>query len=315
MHEDNGQNKVIMPKLIIDESILKRIAASFTGQPITMGPDGEMLAPGIVDLLDTDHTISRWVPNDDRTGMLVLAAEACRDVLFYSERLIDSKTRRRAMRGVTVPVCKLMDVTALLISRMNDKTSRDARAQWPNTDQKTYHEVAKHLKKKRLQGPVRWVRNKIAAHLDAEAFTAGTDYLKLDDILGAFGDCVILLTLSMNYPSSWFSWIRALGTSPDGQQHIVETMFEYPICVRWITDLDGHPIALSKVILAEDPRHGLQAQMSEALNAYNELVRVTGTQLPLITMKQMIDAAGSGQNNSTTNIFLEGIKIFQSAKG
>lgn len=71
-----------MPKLIIDESMLERIAASFTGLPITMGPDGEMLAPGIVDLLEADHTIPRWTPNDDRTSMLVLAAEACRDVRF-----------------------------------------------------------------------------------------------------------------------------------------------------------------------------------------------------------------------------------------
>ncbi len=310
MHEDHGRNKVIMPKLIIDESMLKRIAASFTGLAITMGPDGEMLAPGIVDLLEADHTNSRWAPNDDRTGMLVLAAEACRDVTFYSERLIDSKTRRRAMRGVTVPVCKLMDVTALLVSRMNDKTSRDTRAQWPNADQKTYHEVAKRLKKNRLQGPVRWVRNKIGAHLDAEAFTAGTEYLKLDDILGAFGDCVVLLTLSMNYPSSWFSWIRGLGTSPDGRQQIVETMFEYPLCVRWVTDLDGHPIALSRAMLAEDPRHELQTQIFEATNAYNELVRVTGTQLPLISMNPMVDAADSAQKNSATNNPLERIRIF-----
>lgn len=304
-----------MPKLIIDESMLERIAASFAGLPITMGPDGKMLAPGIVDLLDADHTISRWMPNDDRTGMLVLAAEACRDVTFYSERLIDSKTRRRAMRGVTVPVCKLMDVTALLVSRMNDKTSRGARAQWPNADQKTYHGVAKRLRKSRLQGPVRWVRNKIGAHLDPEAFMAGTEHLKLDDILGAFGDCMVLLTLSMNYPSSWFSWIRGLGTSPDGQQNIVETMFEYPLCVRWVTDLDGHPIALSRAMLAEDPRHELQAQMLEAANAYNELVRVTGTQLPLIAMNPMIDAADSAQNNSATNNLLEGIRIFRPSTG
>ncbi|WP_145927124.1 hypothetical protein [Jeongeupia sp. USM3] len=290
--------------------MLERIVASFTGLPITMGPDGKMLAPGTVDLLDADHTISRWMPNDDRTGMFVLAAEACRDVTFYSERLIDSKTRRRAMRGVTVPVCKLMDVTALLVSRMNDKTTRDARAQWLNADRKTYHEVAKRLRKSRLQGPVRWVRNKIGAHLDAEAFTVGTEYLKLDDILGAFGDCVVLLTLSMNYPSSWFSWIRDLGTSPDGQQHIVETMFEYPLCIRWVTDLDGHPITLSRAVLAEDPMHELQAQMFEAANAYNELVRVTGTQLPLITMNPIVDAAGSAQKKSATNNFLQSIRIF-----
>ncbi|WP_374419486.1 hypothetical protein [Chromobacterium sp.] len=315
MNEDHGRSKMIKPKLIIDESMLKRIAASFTGQPITMGPDGKMLAPGIVDLLDVENTTSRWTPNDDRTGMLVLAAEACRDVAFYSERLIDSKTRQRAMRGVTVPVCKLMDVTALLVSKMNDEKSRDNRAQWQNADQKTYHEVAKRLRKKRLQGPVRWVRNKIAAHLDAEAFTAGTDYLKLDDILGAFGDCVILLTLSMNYPSSWFSWIRSLGASPDGQHHIVETMFEYPICVRWLTDLDGRPIASGQTTLAEDPRHELQFQMFEATNAYNELVSKTNTELPFIFMKPMSDATGSIQKDSKTNYLLERVKIFQTSKG
>lgn len=304
-----------MPKLIIDKSMLERIATSFTGLPITMGPDGKMLAPGIVDLLDADHTNPSWMPNDDRTSMLVLAAEASRDVTFFSERLIDSKTQRRAMRGVTVPVCKLMDVTALLMSRMNDKTSRDARAQWPSADQKTYHEVAKRLRKSRLQGPVRWVRNKIGAHLDSEVFAVGTEYLKLDDILGAFGDCVVLLTLSMNYPSSWFSWIRGLGTSSDGQLHIVETMFEYPLCVRWVTDLDGQPLALSRVMLAEDPRHELQSQMVEATNAYNELVRVTGTQLPLIAMNPVIDAADSAQNSSVANNLFERIKIFQTSKG
>ncbi|MBM5573011.1 hypothetical protein GM173_15675 [Deefgea chitinilytica] len=299
-----------MPKLIIDESMLERIAASFIGLPITMGPDGKMLAPGIFDLLDADPTVSSWMPNDDRTSKLVLAVEACRDVTFYSERLVDLKTRRRAMRGVTVPVCKLMDVTADLVSGLNDKLSRDARTQWPNADQKTYHGVAKRLKKTRLQGPVRWVRNKIAAHLDAEAFTAGTEYLKLDDVLGAFGDCVVLLTLSMNYPSSWFSWIRGLGTSPDGQQHIVETMFEYPLCIRWITDSDGHPIALSNAMLAEDPMHELQAQIVEAVNGYNELVRVTNTQLPFIAMNQRNAAAESVHKNSAAKNQLEKIKIF-----
>lgn len=304
-----------MPELIIDESMLERIAGSFTGLPITMGPDGEMLAPGIVDLLEADHISSRWMPNDERTGMLVLAAEACRDVTFYSERLIDLKTRRRAMRGVTVPVCKLMDVTALLLSRMNDKPSRDTRAQWPNADQKTYHGVAKRLRKSHLHGPVRWVRNKIGAHLDPDAFIAGNEYLKLDDILGAFGDCVVLLTLSMNYPSSWFSWIRGLGSSPDGQQLIVETMFEYPLCVRWVTDLDGHPIALCQAMLARDPRHELQAQMLEASNAYNELVTVTGTHLPLIAINPTAGATDSAQNNSATNNLLGGIRLFQASKG
>ncbi|WP_374555477.1 hypothetical protein [Aquitalea pelogenes] len=311
MDAKHDEKEVLTPKLIIDKDMLEKIASSFNGLPITMGPDGEMLSPGIVDLLDVDNTTSHWTPYDERTRMLVLAIEACRDITFYAEQLIDTKVQRRAMRAVTVPVCKLMDGTALLLTKMNDVASRETRNQWPITDQKIYNETAKRLRKKHLQGPIRWVRNKIGAHLDTEAFTVGIEYLHLDAIIAAFGDCLLLLTLSMNYPSSWFSWIRQIGASPEGHQRIIETMFEYPICIRWITDIHGHPLGLSSAILAQDPRCELQDQILEAINSYNKLVKAIETELPLITTNQKDIGAELFQTDAKGNKSLKSIKIFR----
>jgi hypothetical protein len=275
-----------MPKLIIDKATLDKIANVMGDRPIIMGPDGNMLAPGVVDLLEAHDGPPRWSPNDDRTRMLVLAVEACRDVLFYREQAIDAKLRQRAIRSMTVPICKLMDVVVALMSKMSDQASRAVRDQWSLADQQTYEHVGRRLKKEHSKGTVRRVRNKLGAHLDADVFTMPGLRIELKDVLGALGDCVVLLTLSMNYPSRWFSWIRGLGLSPDGTQRAVETMYEYPLCVRWITDLDGHVTHMGPAILAEDPRHELRGHVFDAAYAYNQVVHETGTSLPFITMHE-----------------------------
>lgn len=287
-----------MPKLIIDRATLERIASLVGDRPIFMGPDQKMLAPGVIDLLEPEDGPPRWSPNDDRTRMLVLAIEACRDVLFYTTSLVDSKSRQRAMRGMAVPICKLMDVLVSLMAKMNDEASRDVRNEWPPADKQTYQQVGRRLRKDRLNGPVRRVRNKLGAHLDADVFNAPALRLELEDVLSAFGDCVVLLTLSMNYPSRWFSWIRGLGLSADGKQRAVETMYEYPLCVRWITDLEGHVTHMGPAMLAEDPRQELRSQVFDAAHSYNQLVRTTYTRLPYITMNE----ASRRDSNASTAV-------------
>jgi len=273
----------MVKKLIFDESAMELIAAKMEGRPIFMGPGGNLLSPGIVDLLGEEEASIRWQPGNERTRQLVLGGEACRDVLFYLDQFLDLKTRRRSINRLAVPICNLMDVVAKLIAELNDKESRQIReSSWPRQDRDTYKVLTKRLNKMRSRSPVRRVRNKLGAHLDSAAFIEGTPRLKPDDILMPLGESVVLLMLSMNYPSHWFCWIRPVGVLEDGKHYAVETMYSYPLCVRWITDLDGHVKDVESLVLAADPRHEVLSSIIEARSGYNSMVKVVNSELPLI---------------------------------
>lgn len=270
-------------KLIFDETAIKFISEKMKGQPIYMGPGGDLLKPGIVDLLGEDEVSDRWQPSNERTRQLVLGREACRDVLFYMDRFIDPVTRKHSMNRMSVPLCSLMDIVAKLIGELNDNKSIMIRKDtWPRQDCLTFQQVSKRLKKMRFDSPVRKVRNKLAAHLDGDVFVENVPKLKPDDVLLPLGDSLVLLTLSMNYPSDWFSWIRPIGILEDGKHCVVETMYSYPICFQWITDLEGHVKDVRQAVLAADPRHEIQTQLMETVASYNIMVKAINSGLPLI---------------------------------
>jgi hypothetical protein len=77
--------------------------------------------------------------------------------------------------------------------------------------------------------------------------------IALDDVLAVVGDSLLLLLLGSNYPSHKFSWIRSVGSTPDGKFRIVETMFSYPVALRWVTDVDGRVVDVGRLLLAADP--------------------------------------------------------------
>jgi hypothetical protein len=274
-----------------------------------MGPGGNLLTPGIVDLIGEEGASDRWQPGNLRTKQLVLGGEACRDVLFYLNQFLDPNTRRRSMNRLAVPLCNLMDVVAKLLAELNDKESHQIRkSSWPLQDRDTYQELAKRIKKMRFRSPVRHVRNKLAAHLDPVAFVERTPRLNPDDVLRPLGDSVVLLMLSMNYPSHWFCWIRHIGVLEDGKHCAVETMFSYPLCVRWITDLDGHVKDVGPLVLAADPRHEVMAQIMEAISGYNSMVKAVNSGLPQIytipkdeLRKAEQEALSSEENTATRN--------------
>lgn len=277
----------MVKKLIFDEAAIKHISEKMRGQPIYMGPGGNLLAPGIVNLLVEEEVLNRWQPSNERTRQLVLGREACRDVLFYLDRFLDPNTRKHSMNRMAVPLCSLMDVVSRLLKELNDKESQLVRNDtWPQQDRITYQKVAKRLRKMRVNSPVRTVRNKLAAHLDGDIFSGSIPRLKPDDVIGPLGDSVVLFMLSMNYPSHWFSWIRPIGVLEDGKHYVVETMYSYPICMQWITDLEGHVKDVGQAVLAADPRHEIQAQIMEIVASYNTMVKTVNSGLPLIKTEE-----------------------------
>lgn len=273
-------------KLIIDEPALELISEKLTGKPVYAGPDGGLLTPGIVDILSDEEASDQWQPGNERTKQLVLGVEACRDVLFYLNQYLEPKTRKRAMNRMAVPICSLIDVVRKLLALTNDPQSRHIReSSWPSSDFETYKKLTRRIKKINGQTPIRRVRNQLAAHLDSEIFVKKTPSLKPDDILVPLGDCIVLLMLSINYPSEWFQWIRPIGILEDKKHLAVETMYSYPICVRWITDLEGHVKDVGSVILAADPRHEFQEQIIETVSSYNKMIETGSSTLsPIYTI-------------------------------
>lgn len=270
-------------RLIFDDAAMNLMAEKLPGHPIYAAPDGNLFAPGIVDILGDEGISDRWLPGNDHTRHLVLGAEACRDVLFYFNQFIDPRTRKRAMNRMAVPICSLMDIVVKLLAITNNEQSRNVReSSWPSADRDTYLTVARRLRKMKNYHSIRRVRNKLAAHLDTDVFVERTLRLKPDDVLAPFGDCVVLLMLSINYPSEWFCWIRPVGILEDRKHVVVETMYSYPLCVRWIADLEGHVKDFDSMMFAADPRHELQEPIMETVASYNNMVRAVNSELPPI---------------------------------
>lgn len=264
-----------MAKLIIDEETLKLACSKLGGQPIYSGSDGKFISPGIVDLLANDNR-ERWQPGDERSQLLVLGGEACRELIFQAERIKDKNSRNRVIKSMTVPLCSLMDQIHQLMTLLNDEESRTIRSEWPRHDRQTYKDIGRQFRKKRFNGPVRKVRNKLAAHLDSNVFTdQEIRHFSFEEFLKALGDSLILMNLIVNHPNI-FSWIRWMGSSEKEDFHIVETFFGYPICVRWVTDVEGKVIDVGLLQLADDPRFQIQEYVIQAIKVYNDLVDELG---------------------------------------
>lgn len=261
-----------MPTIIFDDAAMELAMSQLGGRPVYAAPDGSFLKPGVMDL-GNDDVSGRWAPANTRARCFVLADQACRDLVDHGEQFIASPEQRsRVAKRMTIATCNLMDlVYKQLIPEDNKPDARAHRGTWPRVDQTTYREVAKRLRVQRIHGPVRQIRNKLTAHLDVEAVDNGGLRLKTEDLLGAIGDSLVLLAFGMRQPASAFAWIRGIARSTDGSQHAVETMFDYPICVRWITDAEGHVKHVEGVRFAEDPRHELTERILAAAEMHNRM--------------------------------------------
>lgn len=132
-----------------------------------------------------------------------------------------------------------------------------------------------------MTGPVRRVRHALGAHLDLEAAHGGVR-IPADDLLGALGDSLIVLMLMLHYPRA-FSWIRPVGVLENEGGRVVDTMDEYPLCLRWLTDMDGHVKDVGYVRLADDPLHELHPHIVNATASYNMMVHETRSSLRKIS--------------------------------
>lgn len=263
-----------MQKLIIDEEAIKLACLKLSEQPIYGSPDGKFISPGIIDVVDYNDEGKQWQPSDERSRLLVLAGEACRDLIFHAERFENKTSRNRVIKSMTVPLCSLMDQIQKLMNLLNDEESQKIRTQWPSHDRQIYKDIGKRFRKKHYKGSVRKVRNKLGAHLDQEVLVDRTIRLDLKDFLNALGDSLILMNLLINHPNA-FSWIRWIGSSEKGDLHIVETFFGFPICTRWVTDVEGRVNDVGLMQLADDPRFNIQEDVISTIQVYNTLIDKT----------------------------------------
>lgn len=287
-----------MPKLIIDDEARKLLLSKAAGQPIYSGLKGKFVSPGLIDVIDLSNVGNQWQPGDIRTTLLVLGGEACHELLFQSERFTEEAHRKRIIKNMAVPLCSLMDQVYKLMGSLTDEESSKTRETWPKVDQDNYKIIGRQFRKKRRKGPVRENRNLLGAHLSQDAIHDPKAQLCLEDFFSALGDSLILFNLATNHPKA-FSWIRWLGSSQNGDFEVVETLFEYPLCVRWVTDKEGKAIDVGFFQLAEDPRWKIQEYGIQAIDMYNTLVKVTGSQVPTIWSAPSVEMKIAEQQECT----------------
>lgn len=278
-----------MPKLILDDATIGRLVETISGFPIHAGPNGDLLEPGVQDVLEQRSGSSAWQPADERTRLLVLGTEACREVTNIARGFHEQASRARIIKNLAIPVCSLMEVTAKLQKTFNDEDSKLAQSKWPSVDINAFVSRGKRIRKLHLHGPARLIRNKLGAHLDADIFDLPELNVVPAPILEALGDSLIVFALCFNHEARAFSWIRHVGAVKDQPEVVVDSMFDYPACVRWLTDPNGKVLKLLQVIGAADPRQSLQPDTLKAFDAYNFLVQATGCELPLLTTRNIDD--------------------------
>ncbi len=266
----------------IDAEANRLAMTELEGQPIYTSADGGLMEAGVRDLAEWDtSTRGLWQPADLRTQRLALAAEACRELLFHGERALELGLQsKRALRALVVPLCNLVDLAIQLQKTFEEPAWALLRQSWPAGDQAGYLQAGRRLRKKHRDGPLRKARDKTAAHLDPQAY--GLDLrLSVTDVLGALGDALVVVLLSFNHRSHAFAWVRMVGTLATGER-VVDTMFSYPISVRWLTDADGNVLRTAGVRLAADPRNGLQDDVLSTMELYNALVDLSGGAVPYL---------------------------------
>lgn len=279
-----------MPKVIIDdEANALVVGKAHNGFPVYAGPDGTMLAPGIASVVDVEEgNNDRWQPADPNASALVLAVEACREFVFLADNANDTN-RARVSKSMTVPICALMDVLDKLCKGLDDERSRACRGTWKASDQKTYKEARRRLRKA-SGGRVRSVRNKVAAHLDTVAIGDPSLRLKPREWLQPMGDALIVLLLALRHDHS-FTWIRPRGKAPSGGD-LVQVMFVYPTCTTFRVDESGRVVDIVEITLAEDPRHLVDTEVVTAMQAYNQLIETYEPDLSPIWISRGGDAPG-----------------------
>jgi hypothetical protein len=261
-----------MARLILDEAAMALAVKQLSGRPIFSAPGGGLLEPRIIDIIEEKPNPNGWQPLDEHSRLLLFGTEPCRDIVFHSEKFLNDHERRRTIKAMTIPVCTLMDIVDKLLSLLNSQEARRERESWPPDDNASYKDLSRRLRKRHMRGPVRVFRNKLGAHVDEAALLERIPLPSSADLLQAYGDSLLLLLLSTNYPSTFFSWIRPGSDSPGPGLTSVQTMFSYPLCVEWHVDNDGCVKSVGTLTLAADPRHEIRQYIYEGIQAYNQMV-------------------------------------------
>jgi hypothetical protein len=260
-----------MARLVLDEAAMALAVKQLPGQPIFSTPGGGLLEPRIIDIIEEKPNPTGWQPLNELSRLLLFGTEPCRDIVFHLDKFMNAQDRRRAIKAMTIPICTLMDIVGDLLSLLNSQEARRERERWLPGDIATYRDLSRRLRKRHMRGPVREFRNKLGAHVDETVIQSRIPLPSSADILSAYGDSLVLLVLSTNYPSDFFGWIRPGCGSPGPGLASVQTMFSYPLCVEWHVDHNGCVHSVGPLTLAADPRHEIRKYIFEGIKAYNRM--------------------------------------------
>lgn len=254
-----------------------------------MAPDGQLVRPGVVDLLGGGITPGAWQPANDAAQRLFLCREACQDLLQLS-RGFDEVPLRRVLKNLTVPLVSLLDqlVPLLNVTGRPGTVAAAERSVWPTGDQETLAALTRAVRRHQT-GTIRQVRNRLGAHLDHEVLAGCAPAVSAENILAVLGDCVALLLLLTNYRLVYV-WIRGIplvAAPPPAGSNVVETFFDYPAVVRWLADHEGNVLAARMSHLALDPRHEFSATFHEVLSLYHRMVTHADCGLPTLSVTPM----------------------------
>jgi hypothetical protein len=253
--------------------------------PIVLGDDGAFVSSATVDAIETtDESHALWQANSKRTRTLLACVHACKDIAVMA-RAVDMDNPWRVRRQVAIlatPILSLVENTKALHALLG--LASEERSHWPTKDLDLLRDASRRLKKY-AEGPLRPFRNKLTAHVDADAVTSRIAASKslAALLLPPFADALLLLLLHLNYRRV-YTWKRVpIGAAPNE----IEIMTEYPLALRVTVDSAGFVHSLGAAsTLSSDPRGPLKESVIELFHVYNRLAETADPGQPTIYFEE-----------------------------
>jgi len=224
---------------------------------------GPMLEAGLYDPTDAPSD-SAWHPYNEAAAELACCLESCKQITELAPIFDNDSHPARSYTLLATPVLSLAEHTSKLYRLL----SQHDRPNWLPDDRENLKTAARRLKK-RLNGPLRILRNQLAAHQDVSVLRAECSIPKpkADVVLPALADALAVLILLHNYRDA-FHYYRL----PDpAVRDEVQIFVQYPLATLFKVDTQRARLVLLTVHTATDPRHESSAVVRAAIATYNSI--------------------------------------------
>jgi hypothetical protein len=217
---------------------------------------------GLYDPHDAPHD-SRWYPYTREALQLALCIESCKQINELQPVLQPGGVTPRRLTLLVTPLCNLIEHVLKLTNLLQPAD----RSLWREFDRVSFRETPRALKKAKT-GTLRTIRNKRAAHTDADGLSQrhvppSTARVILPPLAQAA--CQLLLCTQHE---AVFGYYRLHDPS---KPYEVEFYVQYPLASTFLVDERGVPIQLLHGHLEVDPRHELTSVIHETISFYNRL--------------------------------------------